>query len=125
VKCRPCMMVAAEDRQRPGAVAEVKAFLEALDYAGFFFDNAAVRAIDTFDLAKDQNVANLENRTSAPRYADNFLFFPREYADARLRALASLLGPGQQAQSGGSTTLEPAIPRTGEGKFSVTEATPP
>ena len=74
--CRPCLMVAIEDYHRPGAVAEVKAFLEDLGYLGFFFDNAGIRSMDTFDLVRDQDVANLENRTTVPALRGQFHVLP-------------------------------------------------
>jgi FkbM family methyltransferase len=67
-RCRPNILVEAEDRHRPGAVAEVCRFLTAFAYRGWFFDRWSLIPVE-----------RLYATDSAPtRYINNVIFLPRE-----------------------------------------------
>lgn len=92
---RPAVLLEAEERHRPNAVAEVTRFLNGLGYAGYFDRGDAWRPIEEFDPARHQDPANLGNKENdwALRgvYVNSFTFFPEDvqsHADRRPRPTA-------------------------------------
>ncbi|MDB5459876.1 MAG: hypothetical protein JWO72_1617 [Caulobacteraceae bacterium] len=84
--CRPAILVEAEERHRPGAVASIADLLQSLGYEGFMLgrDRAPV-TIRSFELAahqalKPSDLAALDGGHAPPGYVSNFFFVPRERA---------------------------------------------
>ncbi|GJO18485.1 hypothetical protein NJB1507_10210 [Mycobacterium marinum] len=77
---RPTILVEAEERHRPNAVAEITTLLGGLGYRGFFELGDERRPIAEFDVARHQNPANIGGQRDgwAPRgvYVNNFVFVP-------------------------------------------------
>ena len=81
-RCRPAVLVEAEERHHPNAVAEITELLTGLGYAGYF-DLGDVRLpVEEFDAAAHQNPANIGDREEgwATRgvYVNNFVFLATE-----------------------------------------------
>jgi FkbM family methyltransferase len=78
---RPVLLVEAEERHHPHAVAATTEFLAELGYTGYFELDGIRRPIDEFDVAVHQdsaNVAGAENGWAARGvYVNNFVFLPR------------------------------------------------
>ncbi|BBZ71669.1 FkbM family methyltransferase [Mycobacterium paraseoulense] len=78
---RPAIMVEAEQRHYPNAVAEITALLREFGYSGYFDLDGVRRRIDDFDPGEHQDPANVGDRNNdwAPRgvYVNNFVFVPR------------------------------------------------
>jgi FkbM family methyltransferase len=75
----PVVLIEAEERHRPQAVATVCEFLASLDYKGFMLDGSRLSSISNFDPGRDQAVprASLEDLNRGRykgRYINNFLF---------------------------------------------------
>lgn len=88
-RCRPTLLIEAEDRHRPHAVKGLATRLDRLGYAGFFLDNGALKSITTFDPAIHQpESAAAElwkgNTVSVPYY-NNFIFIPVREPDAAVK----------------------------------------
>ncbi|ARG63326.1 FkbM family methyltransferase [Mycobacterium kansasii] len=77
---RPVILVEAEERHRPGAVADITALLTGFGYAGYFEFDGARRAVEEFDPAQHQNPAHIGGPDDpwAVRgvYVNNFVFVP-------------------------------------------------
>ncbi len=77
---RPTVVVEAEERHHPNAVAAITDFLAGLGYVGYFDIGDARHPIDEFNAARHQNPANIGNRTDGWEargvYVNNFLFLP-------------------------------------------------
>lgn len=90
---RPTILVEAEERHRPGAVASLRALLEPLGYEGFFRQGAVMMPIAAFDPVVHQDEAALNPTGTRARkgrtYINNFFFAARPQAIARLRAMAA------------------------------------
>ncbi|MFN3461014.1 MAG: FkbM family methyltransferase [Oceanibaculum sp.] len=78
---RPTILVEAEERHRPGAVAALRGLLEPFGYAGFFRRDGQWHPVDTFDAALLQNRAALNaagtRRLKGATYINNFVFTAR------------------------------------------------
>ncbi|BBZ12403.1 FkbM family methyltransferase [Mycobacterium branderi] len=74
---RPALLVEAEERHHPGAVAGVAEFLTGLGYRGYFDSGGVRRSIDEFDPARHQNPANIDGWTTRGVYVNNFIFLPQ------------------------------------------------
>ncbi|WP_171005186.1 FkbM family methyltransferase [Sphingopyxis sp. 2PD] len=75
---RPTMLIEAEERHRPGTIAAIFDFFDALDYSGFYLDGQ-LRALKSFDPAVHQStqgveVAKLDRGGYAGKYINNFIF---------------------------------------------------
>ena len=87
-KYHPSILIEAEERHRPGAVASTRQMLDPLGYEGFFVDGDGMHSIDDFDLDLHQRrdalnaagTAVLPGRT----YINNFIFIARPHMKARL-----------------------------------------
>ncbi|WP_246252083.1 FkbM family methyltransferase [Ancylobacter pratisalsi] len=86
---RPTLLVEAEERHRPEAVASMRAMLEPLGYEGFFALADGLHPIETFDRARHQNIGALNAAGTAARepfgYINNFLFIARPSVKERFQ----------------------------------------
>lgn len=77
---RPAVVVEAEERHHPNAVAAIAELLTGLGYAGYFDIDGVRRAVDEFDPAEHQNPANIGDRQDDWQthgvYVNNFVFLP-------------------------------------------------
>ncbi len=77
---RPAILVEAEERHHPNAVAEITKLLTGLDYTGYFTVGEDRLPIADFDAAVHQNPANISGAEDdwATRgvYVNNFVFLP-------------------------------------------------
>lgn len=79
---RPNLLLEAEERHRPGAVAQVRAILEPLGYVGFMLRDGVLASVGSFDPSVHQSMqttsAEALNRGHVPAgYVNNFIFLPR------------------------------------------------
>lgn len=85
---RPSLLVEAEERHRPGAVAAVRALLEPLGYEGFFRLDGRMEPIAAFDPARHQPATAVGpdgiNPVPGVVYVLNFVFAARPAVVARL-----------------------------------------
>ncbi|MFG1420788.1 FkbM family methyltransferase [Roseixanthobacter liquoris] len=93
----PTLLVEAEERHRPGAVASVAALLAPLGYAGLFFEAGQPHPLSAFDAGRHQrrDALNAAGSKVLPGhvYINNFLFVARADAKARLAARWPQIGP--------------------------------
>lgn len=86
---RPVVLVEAEERHRPGAVAAVRARLEPLGYRGFYMGKRQLIPIETFDPQVHQRRDALDehgmHRRPGALYVNNFIFLAKEDVQDRLR----------------------------------------
>ncbi|MBY0388326.1 MAG: FkbM family methyltransferase [Mycobacterium pseudokansasii] len=79
---RPVILVEAEERHRPGAVAEITTLLTGLGYTGYFELDDARRPVEEFDPTQHQNPANIGGRedlwAAHGVYVNNFVFVPAQ-----------------------------------------------
>ncbi|OBA84174.1 methyltransferase [Mycobacterium sp. 1164966.3] len=79
---RPAVLVEAEERHHPHAVASITEFLSGLGYTGYFDVGGTRRPVQEFDPAEHQNPANIGGREEgwAVRgvYVNNFVFLPTD-----------------------------------------------
>lgn len=82
VRNRPAIVVEAEERHHPNAVAGITTLLTGLGYAGYFDLDGARRPVAEFDPAQHQNPANVGTREDGwaghGTYVNNFVFLPTE-----------------------------------------------
>ena len=73
---RPAILVEVEDRHRPGAVAQVRAFLQERGYSGFFRQDGRFQPLERFDLRLHQNPDCIaaDGRRRGGLYINNFLY---------------------------------------------------
>lgn len=75
---QPTLLVEAEERHRPGAIASLRGLLEPLGYTGFFRMDGQWQPLESFDAARLQNRAALNEAGSRRRrgqtYINNFVF---------------------------------------------------
>jgi FkbM family methyltransferase len=94
----PSLLVEAEERHRPGAVASVEALLAPMGYVGLFFANGTPHPLSAFDTQRHQrrDALNAAGTKVLPghTYINNFVFVARADAKARLAARWPDLGPG-------------------------------
>ena len=79
---RPVVLVEAEERHHPNAVAEITELLTGLGYAGYFYLGDARRPVAEFDPDQHQNPANMGGREDGWAahgvYVNNFVFVPED-----------------------------------------------
>lgn len=79
---RPAVVVEAEERHHPNAVADITALLTGLGYAGYFELGGDRRPIAEFDPARHQDPANVGSREDGwaghGTYVNNFAFLPTQ-----------------------------------------------
>ncbi|CAM2866920.1 methyltransferase [Mycobacterium intermedium] len=77
---RPAILVEAEERHHPNAVAEITKLLAGLNFTGYFPVGDERRPIAEFDAAVHQNPGNIagadEGWTTRGVYVNNFVFLP-------------------------------------------------
>jgi FkbM family methyltransferase len=78
---QPALVVEAEERHHPNAVADITKLLAGLGYAGYFDLDGTRRPIDEFDPAQHQNPASIGSEEDGGAndggYVNNFAFLPR------------------------------------------------
>lgn len=103
---RPALVVEAEERHRPGAVAALRAFLAPLGYRGFFLGGFGLEPVERFDPSRHQPVdAAGRPAPGAEGYVNNFLFVPAEGV-GRLEAAVRTL---PRRATGGRPAAPPAL----------------
>jgi FkbM family methyltransferase len=82
-RCRPRMLVEAEERLSPGGLARARTYFKALGYRGYYVHQRRLKPIDEFSIAELQKPSNLpdltatlEERERFGRYIYNFIFLP-------------------------------------------------
>jgi FkbM family methyltransferase len=88
----PTLLIEAEDRHRPDAVASVRRFLADLDYEGLFLLEGKLHSMEEFDIATYQNsdlATDGHGATAGAPYINNLVFVSRNNGAARER-IASL-----------------------------------
>jgi len=89
-RCKPSLLIEAEERHRPGALAALRRRLEPLGYAGFYLDGGVLRPVAAFDPGRDQDPGALNeagtHRRAGRSYINNFIFVARPEVEARLLA---------------------------------------
>ncbi len=73
---RPTLLIEAEERHHPRAVAAITDFLDGLGYTGYFELNGICRPLKEFDPAEHQNSANIDGWATHGIYVNNFAFLP-------------------------------------------------
>jgi FkbM family methyltransferase len=97
VRCRPRVLVEAEERYAPGSVQRVHVFFRALGYRGYFVFRRCLEPIERFDPQTMQRAEDIAEYTAgAPRrrcdrYVNNFLFLPPQEPTQTLGQLAQAL----------------------------------
>lgn len=73
---RPAILVEAEERHHPGAVANLRAFMEAKSYRGYFFLGRKLQPVETFDPGRHQSPQNIsrDGRRLGGVYVNNFIY---------------------------------------------------
>jgi FkbM family methyltransferase len=78
---RPAVLVEAEERHHPRAVAAITELLTGLGYEGYFDSDDGRRPVDEFDAARHQDPANIGGREEGWAahgvYVNNFVFLPK------------------------------------------------
>ena len=119
---RPNLLIEAEERHNPGALAKLRALLEPLGYRGYFVLSGRLCALDSFDPARHQSRSALNaegtHREKGQVYINNFIFVARDGVVERLRAALGEPGGGQT--DGGKADRRCRQRRqstTGQGRF--------
>jgi FkbM family methyltransferase len=95
-RCRPNILVEAEERHSPGTIAAVGAFFAARRSSGVFVRHDELRPFHEFDLATMQNprdfpeIGSVSHRGSH-NYVNNFIFLPNERAETTRGQIKRLL----------------------------------
>ena len=96
-RCRPRVLVEAEERHAPGSVRDVQAFFRRLGYRGYFVFRRRLAPIESFDPRRMQRSEDIAGyalgmpRARFERYVNNFLFLPAEEPVATLAHLQAAL----------------------------------
>ena len=96
-RCRPRVLVEAEERHAPGSVQSVQSFFRRRGYRGYFVFQRRLAPIESFDAAHLQRSEDIANytlgvpRARFARYVNNFLFLPPGESQATLRRLQTAL----------------------------------
>jgi FkbM family methyltransferase len=105
-RCRPRVLVEAEERHGLGSVRRVQAFFRRLDYRGYFVFQRHLAPIERFDPARMQRSEDIADytfgvpRARFERYINNFLFLPPEEPGMTLTQLeATLMNPAVSMRS--------------------------
>jgi FkbM family methyltransferase len=96
-RCRPFITMELEERHAPGCTWAVPAYLDALDYNGYFLLAGSWHAMAALDRDKMQRASKSPavNEYSDP-YIHEFYFVPRENASLRRRFLALNTSPSKR-----------------------------
>jgi FkbM family methyltransferase len=97
-RCRPRMLVEAEERLSPGGLARAKAYFKELGYRGYYVHDGRLKQIDQFSIAELQKPSNLpdltaplEQRKRFGQYLYNFIFLPPDEPAETLRRMSERL----------------------------------
>lgn len=96
-RCRPRVLVEAEERHAPGSVQRVQGFFRRLGYRGYFVFQRRLAPIESFDARRMQRSEDIDGytlglpRARFERYVNNFLFLPAEEPVATLAHLQAAL----------------------------------
>jgi hypothetical protein len=78
---RPAVLVEAEERHHPNAVAAITELLTGLGCEGYFDIGDGRRPVEEFDAARHQDPANIGGRedgwAASGAYVNNFVFVPK------------------------------------------------
>jgi FkbM family methyltransferase len=75
---KPNLLIEIEERHNPGAINRITAFLAALGYEGYFYDEDRFNPLDTFDTKRDQPTDHICESGKCGRYINNFVFINRQ-----------------------------------------------
>ena len=96
-RCRPRVLIEAEERHAPGSVRRIQAFFRRFGYRGYFVQHRRLAPIECFDPASMQRSEDIADytlgvpRAHFERYINNFLFLPREEPGTTLAQLEAAL----------------------------------
>jgi FkbM family methyltransferase len=96
-RCRPRVLIEAEERHAPGSVRRIQAFFRRFGYRGYFVLHRRLAPIECFDPARMQRSEDIADytlgvpRARFERYINNFLFLPREEPRTTLARLEAAL----------------------------------
>jgi FkbM family methyltransferase len=96
-RCRPRVLVEAEERHEPGSVRRVQAFFHSLGYRGYFVRQRRLAPIEDFDperMQRSEDIADYTlgvSRARFERYINNFLFLPSNEPRTTLTQLEAAL----------------------------------
>jgi FkbM family methyltransferase len=108
-RCRPRVLVEAEERHAPGSVRRIQAFFRRFGYRGYFVLHRRLAPIECFDPARMQRSEDIADytlgvpRAQFERYINNFLFLPREEPSTMLAQLEAALTKRAGLASGRNT----------------------
>jgi FkbM family methyltransferase len=89
---RPVVLLEAEERHRPGAVPSVRAFMEALNYRGYFIFRNAIMGIEQLtDDVQSTSAITQPIARSEMVYINNFIFVPKEKSAAFVKGMQDAL----------------------------------
>ncbi len=93
-RCRPAVLIEVLERLSPGCSHRIRAFFDQLDYQGMLVFRRGLVAAEEFDPARmqrDEDYPDLEGdlfeRERFGPFVYNFMFLPRERADATFEAI--------------------------------------
>ena len=93
-KSRCNLLIEMEERHCPGVISQVRTWLRARRYAGFFVEGREILAIEMFNYAAHQDPKNIggwrENWSRRGIYINNFIFVPEETKEEFLRKAKAL-----------------------------------
>jgi FkbM family methyltransferase len=83
-RSRPTLLIEAEDRHRPQAIAKLAGRLERLGYQGYFLERGAMTPLSRFEITTHQPLSAVPDLwRGGPRlYCNNFIFLPIDRAEA-------------------------------------------
>lgn len=96
-RCRPILLVEAEERHSPGTLDFIRHFFAQRNYRGVFLHNGGLQDFAGFDPLKLQDPRLIAapglhlHRRSFPDYVNNFLFLPLERANHLASRMAARL----------------------------------
>lgn len=96
-RCRPRVLVEAEERHAPGSVESLQSFFGRHGYRGYFVFRQQLKPIECFDPEKMQRSEDIADytlglpRARFERYVNNFLFLPHEESCPTLARLEAAL----------------------------------
>lgn len=107
-RCRPRVLIEAEERHAPGSVRRIQAFFRRFGYRGYFVLHRRLAPIECFDPARMQRSEDIADytlgvpRARFERYINNFLFLPGEEPSTTLPQLEAALTKRAGLAGGGS-----------------------
>lgn len=96
-RCRPRVLVEAEERYAPGSLCRISTFFRSLGYRGYFVFHRHLEPIERFDprtMQRSEDIAGYTlgvPRRRFDRYINNFLFLPPREPHATLDRLEAAL----------------------------------